>query len=159
MGRPGAIKTFSSVLLTLCLAAPTFAASFRGLGDLPGEGDQVVGGLAHRRHDDHDVVAVALGDLHVLRHGPHAIGVGDRRAAVLLDDQRHGAASLQVAAWGRPGADQPAEAVTCWTTSNASRWAPVETGLPSADSALAWPWVKAALLTQFWNDSSLSQRV
>ena len=67
---------------------------------LGGEGDQVVGGLAHRRHDDHDVVAVALGDLHVLGDGPHAVRVGDGRAAVLLDDEGHGARAYR---WVDPG--------------------------------------------------------
>ena len=55
-----------------------------------GERDQVVGGLAHRRHDDDDVVAVPLGEGDVLGDGPHAVGVGDGRAAELLDDQGHG---------------------------------------------------------------------
>ena len=48
---------------------------------------------------------------------------------------------------------------TCWTTSKPSSSAPVETGLSSADSALACPCPKAWLDTQFWNASSLSQRV
>jgi hypothetical protein len=46
--------------------------------------------LAHRARHHDDVVAVPLGERDVLRHGPHAVGVGDRRAAVLLDDQCHG---------------------------------------------------------------------
>ena len=59
----------------------------------------------------------------------------------------------------RPAAPGQSPFVTCWTTSKASRWAPVDTGLPSDDSALAWPCWNAWLLTHAWNDSSLSQRV
>ena len=40
--------------------------------------------------DDDHVVAVATGERDVLGDGPHAVGVGDGGAAVLLDDQGHG---------------------------------------------------------------------
>ena len=56
---------------------------------LVGEPLEVVGGLAHRRDDDHDVVAVAPGAHDVLGDGADAVGVGDRRAAELLHEQAH----------------------------------------------------------------------
>ena len=55
-----------------------------------GERDEVVGGLAHRADDHHDLVATASGEGDVLGDGTHAVGVGDGCAAVLLDDQGHG---------------------------------------------------------------------
>ncbi len=64
------------------------AAVARGR-DLRRQGDEVVGRLAHRRGDDDDVVAVPPGEGHVVGDGAHPIGVGDGRASVLLDDQRH----------------------------------------------------------------------
>ena len=79
-----AAETRSPVVSSMSISRPG-----RVWRDLAGQRDQVVGGLAHRRDDDDDVVAVALRDLHVLGHGPHAVGVGDGRAAVLLDDQGH----------------------------------------------------------------------
>ena len=54
-----------------------------------GEAHEVVGGLAHRRDHDDDVVAVAPGAHDVVGDGPDAVGVGDRGAAELLDEQAH----------------------------------------------------------------------
>jgi hypothetical protein len=71
-------------------------------GNRVGERDQVVGGLAHRRDDHHDVVAVASRDRHVLGTGADAIGVGHRGAAVLLDEQSHGFQSIRARPHGRP---------------------------------------------------------
>ena len=51
---------------------------------------QLVGLLAHGADDDDDVVAAAPGAGDVVGHLPDALGVGDRRAAELLDDERHG---------------------------------------------------------------------
>ena len=73
-------------------------AARQGLRDVVGELDQVVGRLAHRRHGDHDVVAVPLRERDVLGDGPHPVGVGDRRAAELLDDEGHGDQRLPVGA-------------------------------------------------------------
>ena len=56
---------------------------------LVGQPLEVVGGLAHRRDDDHDVVARAAGAHDVLRHGADPVGVGDGRAAELLHEQAH----------------------------------------------------------------------
>ena len=64
----------------------------RALGsarDLVGEALEVVGGLAHGRDHDHDVVAGASGAHDVLRDGTDAVGIGDRRAAELLHEQTH----------------------------------------------------------------------
>ena len=88
--------------------------------------------------------------------GPSLPAGVDRPRGILMQSR-----ALYVPGWLRIR-DQPAVTsalVTCWTTSKARRWAPVDTGLPSADSALAWPCWKAWLLTHAWNDSSLSQRV
>ena len=141
-----AAETRSPVVSSMSISRPG-----RVVDTCAGEGDEVVGGLAHRRHDDDDVVAVALGEGHVLGHGPHAVRVGDGGAAVLLDDQGHGRRSLP--GFGRPESSvRPAASgasavlVTCCTTSKPSRWAPVDTGLPSDDSARAWPCWNAWLL-------------
>ena len=50
------------------------------------EADEVVGGLAHRRDHDHDVVAAAAGARDVIGDGPDAVGIRDRGSAELLDD-------------------------------------------------------------------------
>ncbi len=57
--------------------------------DLAGEVEQFVGGVAHRtdRHDD--LVSGATGVDDALGDALDALGVGDGRAAVLLDDQSH----------------------------------------------------------------------
>ena len=68
------------------------------LRHLVGEALEVVGGLAHRRDDDHDVVAAAAGAHDVLGDGADAVGVGDRRAAELLHEQAHDAPMVP----GRP---------------------------------------------------------
>ena len=59
------------------------------LGDVVGEPHQVVGGLAHGRHDDDDVVAGAAGAGDVVGHGTDPVGVGHRGAAEFLDE-KHG---------------------------------------------------------------------
>ena len=59
------------------------------LEHLVGEALEVVGGLAHGRDDDHDVVAGAPGAHDVLRHGADPVGVGDGGAAELLHEQAH----------------------------------------------------------------------
>ena len=64
-------------------------APARHRDDLLGQVDQLVGGVAHRG-DDHDhVVAVALGGDDALGDPLDPLGVGDRRAAVLLHDETH----------------------------------------------------------------------
>ena len=57
--------------------------------DLLGEVDQLVGRVAHRRDDDDDVVAVAAGGDDAFGDPLDPLGVGDRRAAVLLYDETH----------------------------------------------------------------------
>ena len=57
--------------------------------DVAREAQQVVGGLAHRRDHDHDVVAGALRARHVVGDRADPIGVADGRPPVLLDDERH----------------------------------------------------------------------
>ena len=62
----------------------------RGLArDLVGETLEVVGGLAHGRDHDHDVVAGAPGAHDVLRDGTDAVGIGHRGATELLHEQTH----------------------------------------------------------------------
>ena len=68
-----------------------------------GEGDQIVGGLAHRRDDHDDVVAPTLGDRDVVGDRTDPVGVGDGRSAVLLDDQGHGDDTLPA----RPSTHRP----------------------------------------------------
>jgi cyclophilin family peptidyl-prolyl cis-trans isomerase len=52
---------------------------------------EIVGGLAHCRHDDHDVVARTPSPDDVLGNGTDALGIGDGGAPELLDEQAHGA--------------------------------------------------------------------
>ena len=59
------------------------------LGDVVGEPQEIVGGLAHRRHDDHDVVAAAAGARDVIGYGSDPVGIGNRGAAEFLDE-KHG---------------------------------------------------------------------
>ena len=47
---------------------------------------QLVGGVAHGRDDDDDVVSLLLGRDDALGDPLDRLGVGDRRAAVLLHD-------------------------------------------------------------------------
>ena len=68
-----------------------------------GQPDQVVGGLAHGADHDHHAVPGAAGPGHVVGHGPDAVGVPDRRASELLDQERHGPTGYRRAAPG-PGA-------------------------------------------------------
>ena len=57
--------------------------------DVVGEAQELVGLLAHGADDHDDVVAAALGAGDVVGDLADALGVGDRRAAELLDDQGH----------------------------------------------------------------------
>ena len=57
--------------------------------DAPGEGEQPVGRLAHRAHDDHDVASRPLRGDDAVGHLADLLDVRDRRAAVLLDDEAH----------------------------------------------------------------------
>ena len=65
-------------------------AARRQWRDLLGQVEQLVGGVAHGRHDDADVVAGLLGVDDPLRHPLDAVGVGDGGASVLLHDDAHG---------------------------------------------------------------------
>ena len=58
-------------------------------GHVVGEAFEVVGGLAHRRDDHDDVVAVAPGAHDVVGDGTDAVGIGHRRTTELLDEQGH----------------------------------------------------------------------
>ena len=55
-----------------------------------GQAEQLVGLLAHGADDHDDLVAPAAGAGDVVGDLADALGVGDRRAAELLDEQRHG---------------------------------------------------------------------
>ena len=60
-------------------------AAWLGGGDVVGEAQELVGLLAHGRHDEHDVGATTLGADGVLGDLADPVGVGDGRAAELLD--------------------------------------------------------------------------
>ena len=63
-----------------------------GVGrDLPRERQQLVGRIAHRGYDDRDVVAGSLRPHDAVGDLADARNVGNAAAAVLLDDDRHGA--------------------------------------------------------------------
>ena len=76
----------------------------RTCGHVAGQAEQLVGLLAHGADHDHDLVAVAHGARHVVRDLADAIGIGDRRAAELLDDEGHGSLN---ATGGRPRRTNP----------------------------------------------------
>jgi hypothetical protein len=65
------------------------AAGLRA-GDVVGQLDEVVGGLAHRARNDDDIMAVTSGESHVLGDCTHAVWIGDGGAAVFLHDEGHG---------------------------------------------------------------------
>ena len=69
------------------------------VGDRRGEREQLVRRVAHRRDDDHEVRAGRAGARDPLRDPPDPIGLAERRAAELLDDELagHGAGSLPAA--------------------------------------------------------------
>ncbi len=76
-------------------------------GDLAGELEELVGGVATGAHDRADAVALLERGDDAARHVADAGGVGDRRATVLLDDDRQGEPpkkdGLRRRAWGRCG--------------------------------------------------------
>ncbi len=61
----------------------------RRRADLPGQIEQVVGGIAHRRNDDDHVVSGLLGLDDAFGDAADPLGVGHRGSAVLLYDERH----------------------------------------------------------------------
>ena len=61
----------------------------RRRADLPGQVEQVIGGVAHRGDHDDDVVALLLGLDDALGDAADPVGVGHRGSAVLLHDERH----------------------------------------------------------------------
>jgi hypothetical protein len=65
----------------------------RDRGDLGGEIQQLVGGVAHRADGDDDVVAGTASVDDALGHALDALGVCDRGTAELLHDQCHRSAS------------------------------------------------------------------
>jgi hypothetical protein len=58
--------------------------------------DELVGRLAHGRHDDDHVAALATGAGDVVGHRPDPVGVGHRGAAELLDDEGHQARGQRI---------------------------------------------------------------
>ena len=66
------------------------------LGHLVGEGQQLVRRVPHGGDDDHDVLAGRARRRDAVGHAADVLDVRDRRAAVLLDDDRHRARSLAV---------------------------------------------------------------
>ena len=60
------------------------------VGDRGGERDQLVGGVAHRRDDDHEVHAGGALTGDPPGDAPDAVGVGERRATEFLDDEGRG---------------------------------------------------------------------
>jgi hypothetical protein len=65
--------------------------------------DELVGLLAHRADDDDHVVALAVCACDVLGDGPDPLGIGNRRAAVLLHEKAHAVGRYQCRLWGHPG--------------------------------------------------------
>ena len=59
-------------------------------GNLGGEVQQLVGGVAHGGHDDGDLVARQLGGDDATRDATQRLGVGDGRSAELHHEQSHG---------------------------------------------------------------------
>ena len=59
--------------------------------DLARQSQQLVGLLAHGRHDEHDLVAAPDGAGDVIGHLAHALRICDRGAAEFLDYEGHGA--------------------------------------------------------------------
>src|ERR671918_87310 len=59
----------------------------------------VIGGIAHRRDDNDDLVAVLAGPDDALAHGPDPGDVRDRGSSVLLDDDRHHISRRPSRAW------------------------------------------------------------
>ena len=78
-------------------------ATGRKRGDLLGQLEQLVGGVAHRGDDDDDLMTRLGGGHDPLRYPLDGGGIGDRGTPVLLDDQAH-AALLLPAAGGSVGA-------------------------------------------------------
>ena len=74
-------------------------ARIRIVGDGGGQAEQLVGGVAHRGHDDDEVVAGGAFARDPPRDALDAVGVGHGRAAELLDDEggRHGRGILPCA--------------------------------------------------------------
>src|SRR4029450_11290417 len=107
--NPATITTLPSARASLI--RPGRTAGGGGVGDPPGAGDQVVSGVPHGRHDDHDVVPGVPGGDHTLGDPADPRCVPHRGAAVLLDDQGHG---VPCTSWRRAGpayqptADRPA---------------------------------------------------
>ena len=58
-------------------------------GHVVGQALEVVGGLAHRRHDDDDVVAVTACPHDVVGDGTDTVGIGHRSSTELLYEQGH----------------------------------------------------------------------
>ena len=72
-------------------------AARRQRADLLREVDQLVGGVAHRRDGDDDLVAGLAGVDDALRDALDALGIGHGRAAVLLHDKAHSALLVHAA--------------------------------------------------------------
>jgi hypothetical protein len=64
-------------------------ARSRDRRDLRGEVEQLVGRVAHGAHGDDDVMPGTARIDDALGDALDALGIRDRRPAVLLDDQRH----------------------------------------------------------------------
>ena len=87
--------------------------------------EQLVGRVAHRRHDHDDVVAVLLGRDDALGHPLDVRSGGDGGATVLLDDQGHGSQGYRRGVddpsdWLLTGEQRgnPATQIPPWTTGN-----------------------------------------
>ena len=64
-------------------------ATLRVRRELLGHRQQLVGRIAHRGDDDHDLMSAARGLHHALGDVSELLDVGDAAAAVLLHDDRH----------------------------------------------------------------------
>src|ERR1035437_6391300 len=65
-------------------------ARIRLVGDGAGQGEQLIGRIAHRRHDDHEVGTRGTLARNACGDTPDPVGVGYGRAAEFLNDERFG---------------------------------------------------------------------
>ena len=90
---PRAWRAIETSVAAWCSPVASRRSSSRGSGSSVigrGQPEQLVGRVAHGADDDHEVVPGRALTRDAPRHVPDAVGVGDRRATVLLDDEGRG---------------------------------------------------------------------
>ena len=116
---PRAWRAIDTSVALWCSPVASRTSSSRGsglVGDGRGEAQQLVGRVAHRRHDDDEVVAGRAFARDAPGDALDAVRAGDRRAAELLDDEGGGHS---------PGIlPPPVPAPPSWATVSAGRTVP-----------------------------------